>query len=210
MAGDFEQDAVKAMMRVSLGAGKLGVQFSAWLLRVAQSRKPLGKVSLKRLMKSSDKLVGEMLQSPDLKLLAQVMKEHRVAFTAMKHEGTDNYTLFFKARQQDQFELALQCFQSRLLELQKRREQGAKAKQKHPVRAAAPEQQTQQLEQPASKRFPQQVQGAPQNNRDTAKTRIADRLRDAGAKRQLYISQNTGKAIPRQQVRKIDLERGRG
>jgi hypothetical protein len=108
----------KNTVRIGVKATKLTAQtlsdIAAWLLKQLKNKilpdEIKGKTSIKKLMQKGDKLLGQDIKSPDLKELSHVLKRYNIGFAAIKHEGTDDYTLFFKARDQAQLSTGLDAY----------------------------------------------------------------------------------------------------
>lgn len=103
----LEQDYIRVAMRVSGITTKVLAIGCAWVLKKLNDREPTGIVSMRKLMKKGDRLATAEVNNPDFKTLATLMKRYNIGVSLIRHEGTNDYTVFFKAKNDAQLETAI-------------------------------------------------------------------------------------------------------
>ncbi|MFV0497566.1 MAG: PcfB family protein [Candidatus Fimivivens sp.] len=110
----YEKHTVRVGVKVARLSSKVIAKGIMWLLKVLKNKvfppNPIGKTSIKQLMKKGDKLISQDIKIPELKVLSKTLKRYNIGFSVIQHEGTENYTLFFKAKDEAQLSVGLDAY----------------------------------------------------------------------------------------------------
>lgn len=107
MLDDYEKTTVKVGIKVSKVTTAAMFKGAVWLLKKILFREKTGIVSIGHLMRDGSTLASAEMKSPDFEALARVMKRYNIGVSLIKHTGTDEYTMFFKAKNNAQLAAAL-------------------------------------------------------------------------------------------------------
>lgn len=110
----YEKDTIRVGVKVTRLSFKAITKGVLFLLKGLKNKvfpaEVIGKTTIKQLMKKGDKLIGQDIKNPDLKLLSKALKSYNIGFSVIQHQGTENYTLFFKAKDQAQLIAGLDAY----------------------------------------------------------------------------------------------------
>ena len=87
----------------------------AKLLKKLIIKEPTGRRTMQQMINNGGKLLAEELKGADVAELARIAKRYAVSFSAIKNEGTKDYTIFFKAANDNQIRAALTAYNTRAL-----------------------------------------------------------------------------------------------
>lgn len=126
----YEKDSVRLGVKVAGLSAEVIAKGMMWLLNGIKNKvfpaEVIGKTSIKQLMKKGDKLLSQDVKNPDLKLLYKTLKRYNIGFSVIQHEGTNNYTLFFKAKNDTQLDEGLRAYIAKTMTREKPEKQLAK------------------------------------------------------------------------------------
>lgn len=85
----------------------------AKLLKKLIVKEPTGERTMRQMLNNGGKLLAEELKGADVAELARIAKRYAVSFSAIQNEGTQDYTIFFKAANDNQIRAALTAYNTR-------------------------------------------------------------------------------------------------
>ena len=111
---NYEKDTLRIGVKIADTSSRAIAAGAAWLLGILKEKlfdkEAKGQVSIKKLTKEGYALNSELIKNPNLQQLAKIMKKYNVGFSAMQQGESNNYVLFFKAKEEAQLHAALDAY----------------------------------------------------------------------------------------------------
>ena len=110
----YEKDTLRIGVKIADTSTKAISTGVLWLLGILKEKlfdkEVKGQVSIQKLTKEGYVLNSELVKNPNLQQLAKIMKKYNVGFSAMQQGKSNNYVLFFKAKEESQLHAALDAY----------------------------------------------------------------------------------------------------
>ncbi|MEA5135601.1 MAG: DUF3801 domain-containing protein [Candidatus Fimivivens sp.] len=149
---DTQEELARSGVRVGVRVAELTTRALAAgvakLLKKLIVKEPTGERTMRQMINNGGKLLAEELKGAEVAELSRIAKRYAVSFSAIKNEGTQDYTIFFKAANEHQIHAALTAYNARAVI---RAQEQSKLKQQGddlPVRTASTEEKSPQQDTP--------------------------------------------------------------
>ena len=114
---DSQEELARSGVRVGIRVAEISTRALAAgvakLLKKLIVKEPTGERTMRQMINNGGKLLAEELKGADVAELARIAKRYAVSFSAIKNEGTQDYTIFFKAANEHQIHAALTAYNAR-------------------------------------------------------------------------------------------------
>ena len=114
---DTQEELARSGVRVGVRVAELTTRALAAsvakLLKKLIVKEPTGERTMRQMINNGGKLLAEELKGAEVAELSRIAKRYAVSFSAIKNEGTQDYTIFFKAANEHQIHAALTAYNAR-------------------------------------------------------------------------------------------------
>lgn len=152
---DTQEELARSGVRVGIRVAELTTRALAAgvakLLKKLIFKEPTGERTMRQMINNGGKLLAEELKGAEVAELSRIAKRYAVSFSAIKNEGTQDYTIFFKAANEHQIHAVLTAYNARAVI---RAQEQSKLKQQgddQPVKPASKEEKASQPDTPTPK-----------------------------------------------------------
>ena len=110
----YEKDTLRIGVKIADTTTRAIATGAVWLLGILKEKlfdkEAKGQVSIKKLTNEGYVLNSELVKNPNLQQLAKITKKYNVGFSAMQQGESNNYVLFFKAKEDALLRAALDAY----------------------------------------------------------------------------------------------------
>ena len=114
---DTQEELARSGVRVGVRVAELTTRALAAsvakLLKKLIVKEPTGERTMRQMINNGGKLLAEELKGAEVAELSRIAKRYAVSFSAIINEGTQDYTIFFKAANEHQIHAALTAYNAR-------------------------------------------------------------------------------------------------